>query len=184
MKIRKLIRIVHRDLGYISFGLTLVYAISGIAVNHVDDWNPNYIIENTLHQIPALRDSAFSNSNAVSHVLTQLNITDKPKNSFRASPDSIDIFFEGKTISANVKTGNVRIETVKSRTVFRETNFLHLNAPKKIWTYVADAFAISLAILAFTGLFMIKGRKGLSGRGKWFTAAGILIPIIFLIIYF
>jgi len=184
VKIRKIIRIIHRDLGYISFGLTLVYAISGIAVNHVDDWNPNYIIENTSRKISPLRDSSFSNNEAVSHVLTQLNITDEPKNSFRASPDSIDIFFQGKTISANVKTGTVKIETVKSRAVFRETNFLHLNAPKKLWTYVADAFAVSLAVLAFTGLFMIKGRKGLSGRGKWLTAAGILIPIIFLIIYF
>ncbi|MDA3778792.1 MAG: peptidase, partial [Bacteroidales bacterium] len=44
MKLRKLNRNIHRDLGYIFFGLTVIYAMSGIALNHLDDWNPNYII--------------------------------------------------------------------------------------------------------------------------------------------
>ena len=35
-------RAVHRDLGYIVVSLTIAYALSGIAVNHIDDWNPNY----------------------------------------------------------------------------------------------------------------------------------------------
>jgi hypothetical protein len=36
--------VIHRDLGYVCVGLTLVYAVSGVAVNHVRDWNPNYRI--------------------------------------------------------------------------------------------------------------------------------------------
>ena len=28
---------IHRDVGYLVVGLTLIYAISGIAVNHIDD---------------------------------------------------------------------------------------------------------------------------------------------------
>ena len=71
-----------------------------------------------------------------------------------------------------------------SRTVIRESNFLHLNAPKKVWTYVADVFAVALAFLAISGLFMIKGKNGITGRGAWMTALGILLPIIFLIIYY
>jgi hypothetical protein len=37
--------IIHRDLGYLCFGLTIIYVISGVAVNHIQDWNPNYVIE-------------------------------------------------------------------------------------------------------------------------------------------
>jgi hypothetical protein len=37
---RKWFRIIHRDFGYLFFGVTLVYAVSGIAINHLDDWNP------------------------------------------------------------------------------------------------------------------------------------------------
>ena len=43
-KIRKWNRVIHRDLGYLAVGLTLIYAISGFVVNHVQDWNPNYEI--------------------------------------------------------------------------------------------------------------------------------------------
>jgi hypothetical protein len=42
---RKWNRAIHRDLGYLCFGLTLIYTISGIAMNHIQDWNPNYKIE-------------------------------------------------------------------------------------------------------------------------------------------
>ena len=44
MKWRKLIIATHRDVGYLLAGMTVIYAISGVAVNHVDDWNPNYVV--------------------------------------------------------------------------------------------------------------------------------------------
>ena len=37
---RKVCRWLHRELGFFAVGLTLVYAISGIAVNHVHHWDP------------------------------------------------------------------------------------------------------------------------------------------------
>jgi len=70
------------------------------------------------------------------------------------------------------------------RRVFNESNFLHLNKPRKLWTYIADLFAVALTFLAISGLFMIKGKKGFKGRGKWLTSIGIVIPIIFLILHY
>lgn len=75
-------------------------------------------------------------------------------------------------------------ELVKSRTLFRPMNFLHLNHPKKLWAYVADIYAIALAILAITGLFVLKGKKCIIGRGAWLTVMGVLIPILFILLYF
>ena len=43
MKWRKWNNILHRDLGYLFFGLTIIYVISGISLNHKHNWNPNYI---------------------------------------------------------------------------------------------------------------------------------------------
>ena len=48
---------------------------------------------------------------------------------------------------------------------------------------MADAYAFSLAVLAVTGLFVLKGRKGITGRGAWLTGAGIAIPLLFLFFY-
>jgi hypothetical protein len=45
MRWRRLNNAVHRDLGYLCFGLTIIYVISGVAVNHIDSWNPTYALE-------------------------------------------------------------------------------------------------------------------------------------------
>lgn len=181
---RKWLRILHRDIGYIAAGLTIIYSISGIAVNHVQDWNPNYVITEGTTQIGVVPDSVINGNNLISYILNKIGETGKLKNSFYPDSTSVKIFVEGNTITANLKSGEVLQEKIKSRTVFRETNFLHLNAPKKVWTYVADIFAVALIFLAISGLFMIKGKKGITGRGAWLTALGILIPVLFYLLYF
>ena len=86
-------------------------------------------------------------------------------------------------IYVELSTGGVLAESVSARALLREANFLHLNTPGKLWTYVADIYAAALLVLAITGLFVIKGRKGITGRGAWLTGAGVLIPVIFLLLY-
>jgi hypothetical protein len=66
--------------------------------------------------------------------------------------------------------------------VLRDANYLHLNHPKGLWTYVADAYAALLLLLAVTGMFVLRGKKGLAGRGKWFVLAGLALPVAFLIV--
>ena len=39
---RKWFRILHRDVGYVAVALIIAYGVSGLAVNHIEDWNPNY----------------------------------------------------------------------------------------------------------------------------------------------
>jgi len=45
---------------------------------------------------------------------------------------------------------------------------------------MADIYAAVLLILAVTGLFVLKGKKGITGRGAWLTGLGVLIPVIFI----
>ena len=184
MKIRKLIRILHRDVGYVAFGLTIIYSISGIVVNHVSDWNPNYVITKDTLIVSSNIDSTLTSEQLIENLTKSFSLQDSIKSFFRSSPNSIDIFFDKKTLSANLKNRIATLETVQSRIIIRETNFLHLNNPKKLWTWIADIFALALIFLAGTGIFMIKGKKGFSGRGKWFITIGILIPIVFLFVYF
>jgi len=183
-KWRKWVRILHRDVGYIGAGLTIIYAISGIAVNHTNDWNPNYAIETSTEYIQPVPDSMRESQMLIPNILSQLGEKGKVKSFFLPDSHSVNIFVEGNTISVNLKSGKVKQEKVSSRKVIRETNFLHLNSPKKVWTLVADLFAVALAFLAITGLFMIPGKKGIKGRGAWLTALGFLIPLVFLLVYY
>ena len=42
LNFRPWLRAFHRDIGYFAVGLTVVYATSGLAVNHLKDWDPNF----------------------------------------------------------------------------------------------------------------------------------------------
>ena len=46
MRWRSALRTIHRDLGYFLTALVCIYSISGLAVNHIEDFNPNYAMEN------------------------------------------------------------------------------------------------------------------------------------------
>jgi len=184
MKIRKFVRITHRDVGYLCVGLTVIYAVSGIAVNHVNDWNPNYVIEKHSYQLEACQDSSYTSIELTSYIMNQLELVDSLRNTFKPAPEKLQLFFENKNVTVNLSTWKAEMEVINSRSGFRETNFLHLNVPKKAWTYVADLYAGSLIFLAITGMFMIQGKNGIKGRGKWFVAFGLIIPIAFLLLYY
>ena len=181
---RKWFRVVHRDFGYLFFGLTLVYSISGIALNHLDDWNSNYIIvrkEITLKD-PGQIYPGISKAEARA-LLEEIGEEDSYKNHYFPESNQMKIFLHGGSAIINTETGNGLLERVTRRPFFREMNYLHYN-PQVSWTWVSDVFAGALIILAITGLFLVRGAKGITKRGAWLTALGIIIPVIFLLVFF
>lgn len=44
-KFRKWSRIIHRDVSYLFAGMILIYALSGILMNHRGDLNPHYSVD-------------------------------------------------------------------------------------------------------------------------------------------
>ena len=173
--------ILHRDLGYLCVALTMVYAISGIAVNHIGDWNPNHNIERTEQTFEPIRVS--DRETMVAQAVERLDLPGPPIESFRPSPATVKLFYEGWSVEVRALEGTATIEHARGRFLLRDFNDLHLNRPKGIWTYVADAYAGLLLLLAATGMFVLKGKKGLAGRGKWFVLAGLILPVAFVILF-
>jgi len=178
--------VIHRDLGYLCAGLTLVYAISGVAVNHTADWNPNY---RTVERTVALEgDLAAGDPRApafAAAVLERLGVEEGVRGSFRPDPNTLQLFLgEGATVSVDVAARTATLESVHDRAGLRQVNFLHLNHPKRLWTWMADAYALALAVLSVTGLFVLRGKNGIKGRGAWLTAVGVAVPALFLLLYF
>jgi hypothetical protein len=176
-KWRKWNTILHRDIGYLIVGLTLVYGISGIAVNHTADWNPSYRIEKRGLQIEPIVEE--QREAIVRAAFDRLGLRGEPQNTFRPDPETLQLFFEQEMYSIDLPTGKVVVESVRRRRVLFEFNQLHLNAPKRAWTYFADVYALALIVVAITGLFVLKGRTGITGRGAWLTAIGVLVPVLY-----
>lgn len=177
---RKLFRTLHRDIGYVVAALTLAYAISGIAVNHIEDWNPNYTFENTQIDVGGFPVGDYQAMQ--DHVVAALHLDPKAvKGHFMETETQFRVFLRNtEEVSVDITTGKGLFKQVKTRAVLYEINALHLNSIKGIWTWVADIFALMLIILVFTGVFMMKGKRGITGRGKWFVGAGLAIPIVFI----
>ena len=64
-KLRKWSRLLHRDIGFFFIGASIIYGLSGIALNHLNDWNPNYYVgvkefvtELDLEKSPAVKENA------------------------------------------------------------------------------------------------------------------------------
>lgn len=176
---RGLLRTVHRDAGNLAIGLTLIYALSGIAVNHIstDGWDPNFKNYQRTHELGG--PLAGEDQAVADRVLERLNIRDKPSEVYRAAPAELEINLKQRTLHVNTETGKVLDEGQDPRFFLRMANWLHLNRGKKAWTYVADGYAAALLLLAFSGMFMLPGRKGLIGRGGIFVLLGIAIPVVY-----
>ncbi len=183
MKLRKLNRSVHRDLGYFFFGMTIIYALSGIALNHRHDWDPNYIIQQQEFNVKMPEKTEEVTEN---FVMALLEVVEEEKNykTHVVSGGRLRIFIEGGSVEINLESGNAEMETVRKRPLFNQLNFLHYNTPRKLWTWFSDLYAGGLIILAFTGLFIIRGKNGITGRGAWLTGLGIAIPLFFLFLYY
>jgi len=183
MQWRRWNNILHRDVGYVCAGLTIVYVVSGVAVNHVHSWNPTYQIEQRTAPLAPLAPSDLAGSEGVRRLLAQLDLPPVYRTTFRPDSASLRVFVEDGTVDVDLATGQATVELVRERPVLGAFNFLHLNHPKKLWTWVADIYAVALGLLAITGLFVLKGKKGITGRGAWLTAAGVVVPVLFLWLY-
>lgn len=177
---RRWFRVFHRDIGYATVALVLAYGISGLAVNHIEDWNPNYRFAQRTVDIPPLHGSL---AEMEQQVVVSLHLDPNAvRGHYQETERELRVFLdEGQEARVDIQTGHGTLKTLSKRTVLFEVNALHLNNLKGVWTYVADAFALALIILAITGMTMMKGDRGLFGRGKYFVAAGLAIPVGFII---
>ena len=179
---RPWLRAVHRDVGYVAVGLTFVYALSGLAVNHVKDWtdgDASFKVYSEAHEFGPL----VGDDQAVTEELRKrLAIKEKPREVFKASEDDLEVIFDKRSLHVNPKTGHVVDEGQNPRFVLRIANWLHLNRGKKAWTYFADAYAAGLLLLALSGIFMIAGKRGIMGRGAILVSLGIAIPIAYVVL--
>lgn len=182
---RAWLRALHRDAGYLAVGLTVIYAVSGIAINHIEDWNPNFETVSQTHQLTGEippRDEALEDENATAaarHVMDQVGVSGDPRDAYWVTDDQLEISLDNRSLIVDAGSGTVFDEGEQPRFFLRVANWLHYNRGKAAWTYIADFYAVFLLFLAISGMFMLKGRLGLRGRGAILVAVGAGVPILY-----
>ena len=181
--LRRWSRTLHRDLSYFFAGMVLIYALSGIAMNHRDTFNPNYSVSQTRLTLPAPlpEREAFSRADAEA-LLERAGVGEGYVKHYFPDGHTLKIFLEGgSSLVADTRSGEAVVERLTRRPVWSALTKLHYN-PGSWWTAFADIFGGGLIPITLTGLVIVKGPKGLRGRGGVELAAGILLPLLFLLI--
>ncbi len=160
--------------------MTLVYAVSGIAVNHRHHWDPSYRV--TVERTSIAPPGTGPTDAVRPVVLARLAPPESVLSTWRARPDLLQVFVDGAVYDVHLDTGEVVRRGSRPRPLLFVLNFLHLNSGKGLWTGIADAYAGVLLLLALTGPFLVRGRRGPAGRGGWLLAAGALVPLLYAVL--
>lgn len=171
---RRWIRILHRDLGYLMVGLSLVYGISGYVLNHMDGSDPAF---RTYEETITLQQNL--DKNTITSEWTKQGDLPEIKTVLKMDDEHYRIMLDGGLGIYQINTGIVDYKCHTKRPFIYFINKLHYNKAK-LWTWIGDIFAFSLIFFAISGLFMVKGKKGIKGHGKWYLIAGLTIPLIYL----
>jgi uncharacterized protein len=182
MNIRKTLRWLHRDIGYFVVGITIIYTVSGIALNHRQDWNPHYsLISEEVSLQPS--DKTQFTIDEITTVLDNFEYEPVYKKHFLTKNGIIKIFVEEGTVLYNPSVGKAELEILKKRPFFFQINKIHLAQAGTIWIWISDIMSVFLLFVAISGLFILKGKHGITGRGLWLTAIGVVIPLAVILLY-
>jgi len=176
---RAWLRAIHRDVGYLAVGFTVIYALSGIAMNHIADWDPNFHATEVSRPIAPIADEV-SDADAAKQIATAAGMTGKIEDTYRAGDEVRLTMADGTKVTAIGAT--LTIQHRRDRFFFRVADWLHATRGKAAWKYIADAYAVLLLYLAISGVFMIKGRLGLRWRGATLIAVGLAAPIGYIVL--
>ena len=173
---RAWLRAIHRDIGYLAIGFTVIYAVSGIAQNHIEDWGDiSYHSTTRTVAIPTIAGDV-PDAIAIQRVADAAKLG-APTSSLRAG-DEIRLGYASGAEATAIGT-QVTVQSRERRAFIGLANWLHKARGKKAWKYIADAYALLLLYLACSGIFMIKGRMGLRWRGAVVIATGVAVPVLY-----
>ncbi len=161
-------RSLHRDIGYLTIGLTLVYALSGIVL----------IYRNTGFLRYEKRVEKVIEANLSTEQLGEKLRIHRFK---VASQKGDTIFFNG---GHYIKTTG---ESVVVRKTYPETMLklirLHMMSGNNKFSVVGLIYGILLTFLAVSGVFMYKFRSKNGRRSIVLTLLGIVLSIVLLIFF-
>ena len=176
---RAWLRAIHRDIGYLAGGFTVIYALSGIAMNHIDDWDPNFHATEITRTIAPIA-AELSDAEATRRIAEAAGAGGAIDDVYRAGDEVRVTYQDGTKLTAIGDT--LTVQRRRNRFFFRVADWLHATRGKQAWKFIADLYAGLLLYLAISGIFMIKGRLGLRWRGAALIALGLAAPLGYIVL--
>lgn len=178
---KKFLFMMHRELGFFFAGLICVYAISGLALNHRNTFNPNYSVEISELSLPSSfpHDRQAVGSAEINQLLDLAGESGGYSKHYFSGSQLKVLIKGGSSITADLSSRKAVHEKISQRLVLGSMVRLHYN-PGRWWTWFSDAFAIGLLLITLSGICLVNRRHSL--RAAILFAAGLAIPLLFLLL--
>lgn len=179
-QLRRWCRAIHRELSFFFSGMVLIYAISGLFMNHRDTFNPHYSVTRTVQTLTELPAQADVDRSQVESLMARMGVVEKYMKHYFPTANHLKVFLKGgSSLEVDLANGRAVYESLRRRPLLSTMTNLHYN-PGRWWTWFADLFAGGLIVITISGIVMLKGRRGLWGYGGIELTAGILLPLLLL----
>lgn len=173
-------RSLHRDFAYFYVGLIIAFSFSGIILNHRQDWYPmDYTYES--------KDITLTLPEDVKQISKEFLIAatkdlDVEYDGHRVRDGKLRVYFKDNAIlDADTKTGKGALEFKRKVPIIGHSMYLH-KSTNSFWIWYSDIFGAAMLLIAITGILIPAGKNGFSKRGWKLAVAGMLFPLLFLVL--
>ena len=172
-------RNLHRDLGYFYIGLIISFALSGILMNHRDQFHAEkYNVETKNIEVKLPKKEAITEDFA-KNISKQFDVADTYRK-HKIKGKTLRISFKNTDVEVDLNTGKGELTTYNKTPIISQMMKLH-KSTSNWWIYYGDIFGLSLITIAITGAIMIPvGKFSFKNRGWKLALAGVIIPLIVL----
>ena len=135
-RLRRWSRNVHRELSFFFSGMLLIYAVSGLVMNHRDTINPNYSVEQRRYVVgePLPARDRLTRDDVV-RLLAPLDEADNYTKHYFPESDVLKVFLKGgSSLTVRLSDGEAFYEKLTRRPVLGAMTRLHYN-PGRWWTW-------------------------------------------------
>ncbi len=172
-------RNTHRDIAYFYLGLIIAFSISGIFLNHRQDWHPRrYTVSTQEVKVKLPDNQEMINDDFIASFTSENNIDDQLRR-FQRTETSLRISYVSHDVEVDLASGEGIITTYKTTPVLGQMTKLHVDT-SKWWIYYSDIFGVAMLTIAITGMFIQTGDKSFKKRGWKLALIGLLFPLVFL----
>ncbi len=177
-------RNIHRDIAYFYIGLIIAFSFSGIVLNHRQDWYPmDYSYETKEVEIAVPDNPKNIDSELfVTNFSKEWNL-DEAYDDHRLRGDELRVFYDDNVIlDLDIKTGKGLLEYKRKVPLLGHSMYLH-KSTNSFWIWYSDIFGVAMLVIAITGMLITKGKNSFKKRGWKLALAGLLFPLLFLILF-
>ncbi len=164
---RQLMRSLHRDIGFLMIGITLIYALSGIVLVYRDT---NFLKRE--RQIEKQLDPNLETDQLGQALRMRM---------FKVEKTEGDIVYFGNG-TYNKSTGLAKYSVTSLPAFLNKINGLHKTTSRGKTHWFTTVFGVLLIFLAISSFWMFKAGSKSFKRGLLFSAIGLLAAVIMLLL--